>query len=80
MKNRRTKHQIADWLEIFLSKELRISVEEVRQRQRFDSLGVDSLMAAQIAAELEAMIGRPFMSEEIYEHEDIQTLAANLSS
>lgn len=78
MRDRPTKRQIADWLEIYLSRELRISVEEVRQRQRFDSLGVDSLMAAQISAELEVMIGRPFMSEEIYEHEDIQTLATTL--
>lgn len=80
MKSRCSETQISDWLEKFLATELDISVEEVRRAQRFDSLGVDSLMAAQIAAELEVMIGRPFTPEEIYEHEDIQTLAKKISS
>ena len=53
-----TKDALSAWLEEVLSRELQIPVRDIRDIKRFDALGVDSLLAAYLAAELTTPLGR----------------------
>lgn len=70
-----TKHELTVWLENLISTEMQLPLDQVRQIKRFDALGVDSLLAAYIAAELKDRLGRPVDIDTVYEHGDVYTLA-----
>ena len=70
-----SKHEIAVWLENLIATEMQLPLDQVRQIGRFDALGVDSLLAAYIAAELKDRVGRPVDIDTVYEQGDVYTLA-----
>lgn len=75
-----TKQDIIAWLEELVSRELKLSVTKVRDVKRFDALGVDSLLAAFICAELTNRLGREITIDAVYDHEDIYTLAEKMGA
>jgi acyl carrier protein len=74
------KADLVGWLENLLVQELEMSPQLIREIGRFDELGVDSLLAAFIAAELMERLGRPVSIDAIYEYGDMNTLAEQLGS
>jgi acyl carrier protein len=66
------------WLEGVLAKELNLSLDEVRRVKRFDEMGVDSILAVFIAAELEEKLQKPVSTSALYDHPDLDSLVAAL--
>jgi len=71
---------LTSWLEEIISRELEISVDEVRDIRYFDALGVDSLLAAYLTVELSEKIGRPVEMGTVYECGDYRTLAESMGA
>ncbi len=72
------KEALSAWLEDVISRELRVPLSDIRKVRRFDALGVDSLLAAYISAELTSRLGRQINIDTVYDHGDIYTLAEKL--
>jgi len=68
------------WLEDVISRELEITVEEVRRIRSFDALGVDSLLAAFLTAEISEKVGRAIDLGTIYDCGDYHTLANSVGA
>lgn len=73
-----TKDSLIGWLEDVISRELQISLSDIRNIRRFDALGVDSLLAAYIASELTNRLGRSINIDTVYDHGDLYTLAEQM--
>lgn len=73
-----TKDSLVGWLEDVISRELQISLSDIRNIRRFDALGVDSLLAAYIASELTNRLGRSINIDTVYDHGDLYTLAEQM--
>lgn len=75
-----TQQDIATWLEEVISRQLRLSISKVRAIKRFDALGVDSMLAAYISAELTERLGRQISIDTVYDHGDVYTLAEKMGA
>jgi hypothetical protein len=70
-----TAAELTAWLESAVVHGLEIDPAVLRTTRRFDELGVDSMLAAQIARDLRRRVRRPVGMNVLYEYPDIDTLA-----
>lgn len=75
-----TKQDIIAWLEELISRELQLSVSKIRDVKRFDALGVDSLLATYICAELTNRLGRDIDIDTVYGLGDVYTVAEKMGA
>jgi hypothetical protein len=70
-----TTADLVQWLEATVVRSLQIDPAVVLATRRFDELGVDSMLAAQIARELRRKVQRPVGLNALYEYQCIDSIA-----
>ncbi len=78
-----TQRQVKDWLIERIVQILRVNPEDVSSRAVFSELGMSSLQAVELAAELENWSGREIPATIVYEYptiEDASTYVISLSA
>lgn len=71
--------RLREWLVVRLAEIAHIDVAEVDVTEPFARYGMTSLGASQMAADLEAFMGRPVAVQDFYEHPSIDALVRHLT-
>lgn len=75
----RSAADITAWLKVHLAPLLRCAPDEIDERARFESLGLDSATAVRVSMDIEDWLGRPIDPTILYDYSTIEQLAGALA-
>lgn len=75
-----TESRISQWLKDRIAKDLAIPSTEIDPSRTFESYGLDSLMALELAGDLEKLMERRLSPALLFEHPSIDALSRHLAN
>ena len=72
--------RIKDWLVQRLSRQLKVDASQIDTSRQFESYGLDSRMAVQVAGELEKVVERRLSPALLFEYSSIDQLSSFLAN
>jgi len=74
-----TEASLRQWLAQRLAKQLKVDVAVIDTGRTFESYGLDSIVAVQVAGDLEKVLEQRLSPALLFEHQNIDDLAAYLA-
>lgn len=75
-----TEHELRAFIRAALARALQLEAREIDDDLDFDSLGLPSLEAVMLTADLEDWLGRPVDAEAALDHASVARLARHLAA
>lgn len=75
-----TEEKLRGWLVERLARQIKVPVEEIDSSRSFESYGLDSIVAVQVAGDLEKLLEQRLSPALLFEHQNIDELASYLAT